>query len=222
MLSHQAHQSDILLDGSPGLLWTIKDLTLDHAPPDFTLPFPEQHSHFELILPSSWHLSRPRFPLNFDVITTSYDQPRTGIRYRLSSCDRIDADSPPFKLTLVSKFRFPHSRLGTEHWQTPRFFTIGLSPATRYDHPSLSEGYYATYVYEPDLEEPEGGGEGEKDIRDVKLSLLYRGSLLGINSCVSGRAVYRGLSKHSSYSRWEVRVVDYPPAPTFPSPQARR
>ena len=110
-----------------------------------------------------------------------------------------------------------------EHLQTPGFFTIGLSPPVRYDHRGdQSAGCYATYVYEPDLDESEGDGEGEKDVRDMKVSLLYRGSLLGINSCVSGKVAYRALGQDSGLSHWEVRIVDYPPTPNFPKPQARR
>jgi len=222
MLSRQAHRSDVLLDGSPGFLWTIKDLGLNDTPTDFSLPFPEKHAGCPSKFPSIWHLSSPRFPLDFDVIRGSYGQPATVIRFRLSSCHRIDAGSPPFKLTLLSKFRFPYNEPGTDGLQMPGFFTVGLSPPARYRHPNQSEGYYsATYVYEPDLGESEGSGEGEKEVRDMKLSLLYRGSHFGINSCVSGRVAYRGLAK-AGHARWEVRIVDYPPTPNFPSPHAGR
>ena len=174
-----------------------------------------------LIFPGRWYLPAMHFPLEFDILTgfrSRLDRVH-GVRYRLSkatlSHSSATHETGEFRLEILSKFMFPHSRVVVEAEQIPGYFVAGMSLPVVDDDGHQSEIFDNTFVYEPS---PAGSTKGElesgsdeENFRDVRLSKVYSHSVLSVNSCVSGVSAYR-----SWYETAEgdavggVSIVDYP------------
>ena len=175
-----------------------------------------------LILPSSWHLSHPHrddlsvleFDVLYDLATMDFsltDGILHGVRYRLRYIGREEEArlGKPFAMDVVSKFRFPELEVDISEGQNqaPGYFVVGIPPPRGHKKEySVSSRFHACCVYEPEgLEKGVDVHVGE--FRDVRLSLLYRGSQLNIASCVSGLSMYL---QRSRIATERIYVVDFP------------
>jgi len=193
----------------------------------------EGSSQLKLILPAPWYLQSPRLPLRFDVIHGKHTEAEglKGIRYQLVDMPGSDA---PFGVQMISRFRFPQFRASLDASQIPGYFTVGASPLPKYENREGRDpnerDHYTTFVYEPPSEDGEdfkedlsslmagkvdggidGEGEANAKFRPVRLSSLYKGSLLNINCCVSGICAYRALFHGAPDGPWGTCLVRYPP-----------
>ena len=220
--------------------WEIKRLPIDPTVPDWTLPIPSpipvglagsfsDDTIPRLVIAAPWYLKESQLPLHFDLIHGSRVETERarGIRYKVVGSPGQD---PPLQVEIISMFEFPEFRVSLEAAQVPGYFTIGASPLPHFES---SEGrapnerdHYRTFVYEPASEDGEvlmdtaGQERLDRDcdgpregglFREVRLSSLYKGSLLNVNCCVSGICAYRALFHGLDDGHWGTCLVRYPP-----------
>ena len=155
-----------------------------------------------------------------------------GVRYQL-----VNTHNPATPLRLEGRVDPSSSQTSGHHFeafQIPGYFTVGTSPLVKkekyvVDTPTEFD-HYTMFVYEPFSEDGEAIdgelGQGSTSVeqadgdhnliiranrvRQARLSSLYRGSMHGINACVSGISAYRTVYPKDGTS-WGICLVRYPP-----------